>query len=202
MSLSRFSPSLPPSLSQLRSVWLTAGPHCIRLNHKLPTHPPPYLHPPLPPYLTLPSPSPLPISISLSLSSPIFHSPCISPAPPLLFLPSSNHYSLLFAPLISLALPVHYNMNAFLLRGLPKRVWTAGHVGECLLVWCAVWPYSVSLSGGVAVWYRPSLHLMSVFSQFAIKTPGVKRCRLKSNSVSNALNGVFFCFNRNANMSC
>lgn len=47
-------PSLPPSLSQLRPVWLTAGPHCIRLNHKLPTH----LHickaPPR--YLTLASP--------------------------------------------------------------------------------------------------------------------------------------------------
>lgn len=127
------SSSLPPLLSQLRSVWLTAGPDCIRLNHKLLTHPP-YLHPPHPtPYLTLSPFHPLPISISLSLYSPIFHSPCISPAPPLLFLPSSNHYFLFFTPFISLTLPVLYNTNAVLLEGCYADFWTVRHVSECLL---------------------------------------------------------------------
>lgn len=105
------SPSLPPSLSQLRSVWLTAGPDCIRLNHKLPTHPHICI-PPLPISL-FPLPS-SPYLICSPFYSAIFHSPCISPAPPLLFLPSSNHYSLFFAPphLISLGLPVLCNVNA------------------------------------------------------------------------------------------
>ncbi len=151
-------------------MWLTAGPDCIRLNHKLPTHPHICIPPSSLPISLFPL-RPLPISISLSLYSPIFHSLCIPPAPPLLFLPSSNHYSLFFAPLISLTLPVLYNMNASLLRGLLQWVWTAGHVGECLLVWCVVWSYSLwvgMLQCGTGL--HANVNACEVlFSRFAVK---------------------------------
>lgn len=62
-------------------------------------------------------------------------------------------------------------MNGFLLRGLLKLLWTAGHVGECLLVLFVVWSSGVSLSGvllcDIGLQANVLLHVTSLFYQHA-----------------------------------
>lgn len=130
MSLSRFLHLSLPSLSQLRSVWLTAGPDCIRLNHKLPSHP----------HICIP---PLPISLF-----PLPSSPHLNLALPLLsYIPFPMYFSC-FPTIIPPQLqslsphPPHFFCSpcTLLYECLPvKRSTTVGLDSRpCSVMWCLV----------------------------------------------------------------